>query len=194
MKILSLKSLCALLSLAWLLCQSAGAADGRLEIPEFRALEGKASESVTVTLDAPLLKLATGFLDAQKAEDRAVKEMVDGLTGVYVKSFTFDSDFVYSKTEVETVRKQLSAPGWQRLVEVRSRKEQTHLDVYISMNQGKANGLAIIASEPRELTIVNIVGPIDLEKLHRLEGRLGVPKLQIDVQAGGPKGTDRSSR
>jgi hypothetical protein len=178
------------LSLACLFCQSARAADGRLDIPDFRALEDKASEYVTVTLDAPLLKLATGFLDAQKAEDRAVKEMVEGLTGVYVKSFTFDSDFVYAKADVDRVRKQLTTPGWQRLVEVRSRKEQTDLDVYISMNQGKANGLAIIASEPRELTIVNIVGPVDLEKLHRLEGRLGVPKLQIDVQPGAAKGVD----
>jgi hypothetical protein len=38
-------------------------------------------------------------------------------------------------------------------------------------------GLAVIATEPRQLTIVNIVGAIDLDKLHRLEGRLGVPKL-----------------
>jgi hypothetical protein len=43
-------------------------------------------------------------------------------------------------------------------------------------------GLAIIAAEPREFTIVNIVGSIDLEDLHKLEGKFGVPNL--DIQAG----------
>ena len=44
-----------------------------------------------------------------------------------------------------------------------------------------ALGLAIIASEPREFVIVNIVGSIDLEKLHELEGKFGVPELQIEA-------------
>ena len=41
-------------------------------------------------------------------------------------------------------------------------------------------GLALIASEPRQFTIVNIVGAIDLDKLHKLEGQFGVPKLDLD--------------
>ena len=43
-------------------------------------------------------------------------------------------------------------------------------------------GLAVLAIEPKEFTIVNIVGAIDLERLHRLEGQLGVPKLGIAKQ------------
>jgi len=45
----------------------------------------------------------------------------------------------------------------------------------------QATGLALIASEPRQFTIVNIVGAIDLDKLHKLEGQFGVPKLDIDA-------------
>ena len=45
----------------------------------------------------------------------------------------------------------------------------------------KVQGLAIIASEPREFAIVNIVGSIDLEKLHELEGNFGVPELEIET-------------
>jgi hypothetical protein len=42
-------------------------------------------------------------------------------------------------------------------------------------------------SEPREFTVVNIVGSIDLEKLRRLEGKFGVPKIPLpdDDRAGG---------
>jgi hypothetical protein len=56
------------------------------------------------------------------------------------------------------------------------------VDVFVLLDGGKAKGLAIIAAEPREFTIVNIVGSIDLEDLHKLEGKLGVPNL--DIQAG----------
>jgi hypothetical protein len=48
------------------------------------------------------------------------------------------------------------------------------------VDKNQAVGLAVIASEPRQFTIVNIVGAIDLDKLHKLEGQLGVPKLDID--------------
>ncbi len=56
-------------------------------------------------------------------------------------------------------------------------KDHGNVDIYISIEQGRANGLAIIASEPREFTIVNIVGSIDLQKLHRIEGKFGIPKI-----------------
>jgi hypothetical protein len=45
-------------------------------------------------------------------------------------------------------------------------------------------GLAIISAEPRQLTLVNIIGPIDLEKLSQLQGQLGIPKLDIDFSNG----------
>lgn len=187
MKALAMKSIVALMLLALLPLASARAADARLVLPEFRALEEKASAIVNVNLDAPLLGLATRFLDDGNPDDSAIKELVAGLKGIYVRSYTFDSDFAYPKADIDRIRRQLSTPGWQKIVEVRSRKDQTDVDVYISTDGTKANGLAIIASEPREFTIVNIVGSIDLEKLHRLEGRFGVPELQLQSNAQSDK-------
>jgi Domain of unknown function (DUF4252) len=158
----------------------------KLLLPEFDGLAAKATESVTITLDSTLLGMASKFLDPDNPEDAAAKEVLSGLQGIYVKSFSFDDDFVYPKAEVERVRKQLSAPGWSRLVEVRSRKEQTDVDIYMSVSGSKALGLAIIAIEPREFTIVNIVGSVDLDKLHKLEGKFGVPKLEIERNKPSP--------
>jgi hypothetical protein len=174
-----MKSILALM-LLFLSCELAVAADARLVLPDMRSLEAKATEVVSVTLDAPLLGLAARFLDDSKPEDAAAKQLVAGLKGVYVRSFKFDTDFAYPRADVDALRKQLLAPGWQPLVEVRSLKARTHTDIYISMEGERANGLVIIASEPRELTIVNIVGSIDLQKFHRLEGRFGVPDLQLE--------------
>ena len=180
MKTAMLKTILMLCALTSVLAQPAWAAEPRLRLPDFSGLEDKASETVTITLDSAMLGLAARFLSSDDPNDAAVKELVKGLTGIYVKSFEFESDFVYPKSDVDKLRRQLSAPGWQRLVEVRSRKSSSDVDVYVSMDRDKVNGLAIIASEPRELTIVNIVGSVDLQKLHELEGHFGVPKLQLE--------------
>ena len=156
-----------------------------LNLPDFDALAGKATESVNISLDTSLLGLAAGFLDSSNPDDAATKELIAGLKGIYVRSFTFDKDFAYPAAQVDQVRKQLAAPGWQRLVQTNSTKDRTRVDIYVSVDRGVANGLAIIASEPREFTIVNIVGSIDLAKLHRLEGKFGVPKLDLP-----PEGKD----
>jgi hypothetical protein len=160
-----------------------------LKLPEFEALAAKASESVNVSLDSSLLGLAAGFLDPKDPEDAGAKQLIAGLKGIYVRSYTFDQDVAYPAAEVEALRRQLTAPGWQSLVKVRKEKEHANVDIYISVDQGKANGLAIIVSEPREFTVVNIVGAIDLEKLRQLEGKFGVPKMPLpdaDPSAGAP--------
>jgi hypothetical protein len=164
------------------LCSAASAAEGKLTLPEFGGLADKASEVVTITLDPALLGIAARFLDPNKPEDRAAREAIAGIKGIYVRSYKFDDDFAYPKADVDLVRKQLGAPGWQRLVEVRSRAQQKNVDIYILVEQERANGLAIIASEPREFTIVNIVGSVDMRKLHELEGQFGIPKLELEAK------------
>jgi hypothetical protein len=157
------------------------ASSPRLVLPEFTALAQKATESVTITLDAALLAIAGRFLNGDDPQDAATREILKGLQGIYVRSYTFDKDSAYQQSDIDAVRNQLSAPGWNRLVQTRSRKSQANVDIYIMVVNSQATGLALIASEPRQFTIVNIVGAIDLDKLHKLEGQFGVPKLDVDV-------------
>ena len=154
---------------------------GQLRLPEFAALADKASESVNVTLDANLLGMACRFLNSADAEQAAAKKLCTGLTGIYVRHYTFDSDYSYPKADIEGVRRQLTAPGWSRIVEARSNKENTDVDVFVLIDRGKAQGLSIIASESREFTIVNVVGNIDLDDLHELEGKFSIPNLEIET-------------
>lgn len=151
----------------------------RLTLPDFSALARKATESVTITLDSALLAMAGRFLDGNDPEDAATKDVLKGLQGIYVRSYSFDEDAAYVQADIDEVRNQLSAPGWNRLLETRSRKSHANVDIYIMVANNQPIGLALIASEPRQFTIVNIVGAIDLEKLHKLEGQFGVPKLDL---------------
>ena len=167
-------------SLAW------AAPNPRLVLPEFSALAQKATESVNITLDPSLLAMAGRFLDGNDPQDAATKEVLKGLQGIYVRSYTFDQDAAYRQSDIDAVRNQLSAPAWNRLLETHSRKSHTDVDIFIMLDKNQAIGLALIASEPRQFTIVNIVGAIDLDKLHKLEGQFGIPKLDVDLKTAAP--------
>ena len=164
---LGLIAVCALLPLA----------AQEIKMPaSFDRLAEKASDVVDVTMDASLLQLASKFL-SDKGDDAQVKKLVAGLKGIYVKSFEFDKPGMYDAADVESVRVQLRAPGWSRIVGVTSKKKGENSEVYIKTEGGKIAGLAIISAEPKELVIVSIVGTIDPEQLQELGGHFGVPKL-----------------
>ncbi len=155
----------------------------RLEIKGLDKLADKADEVVDVTLDARMLQFASKFIEKGDPEEAAIKDLLKNLKGVYVKSFTFDKEGKYSSADVEAIRAQLRAPDWSRIVGVRSKREHENAEIYLMGEENNIKGLAIIAAEPKELTVVNIVGPIDLDKLSRLEGHLGMPKLELEKGA-----------
>lgn len=155
----------------------------RLQLNNLEKLSKKAAEVVDVTLDGSMLKLASKFLNEDEDEEAAeVKELVKGLKGIYVKSFEFDKEGEYSEEDVEAIRAQLKGPGWTRIVGVTSKREHENTEVYMMVpGSGETiEGMAIIDAEPKELTVVNIIGSIDLDKLSALEGHMGVPKLELE--------------
>ena len=153
----------------------------RLQIGNLEKFAAKAVETIDVTLDESLLKLASKFLNEKRSPDEAkIKEVVAGLKGVYVKRYVFDKEGEYSGADVEGIRSQLNAPGWSKIVGVRSKKAgSVNVDVYIMYEGSVIKGLAALATEAKALTVVNIVGPIDVEKLSQLEGKFGIPAFEI---------------
>jgi hypothetical protein len=143
--------------------------------------EAAAAESVEVTLDEAMLRLAAKLLPEHDADGKRIKALVGGLRSVYVRVLRFDREGAYDPSDVEAVRAQFRAPGWSRVAEVRSGKAGRNLEVYVSAQGGQVNGLSVIATEPRELIYVNIDGPVDPQALSELEGRLSIPKLEIVV-------------
>ncbi|HEU4522160.1 MAG TPA: DUF4252 domain-containing protein [Thermoanaerobaculia bacterium] len=146
----------------------------------FPGLEERASEMIDVTLDAQMLRLASNFFSSGSADERAVREIVKGLEGIYVRAYEFDKEGAYDRRIVDQVRSQLG-PTWKRVVNVTSRHKE-NVEVYTDVRGDAIRGLVVIASEPRELTIVNIVGPIDLARLSQLEGQFGIPHVTIEVK------------
>ena len=152
----------------------------RLRLDNLDRLQKQATEVVNITLDQSMLQLAAAVLSSNKQNEAQIKELVASLQGIYVKSFEFDQEGAYSSADVQAVRDQLEAPGWSKLIVTESRKEQELLEVHAWRKGAETGGLAILVAEPKELTIVNILGSIDLNKLRALEGQFGIPKLPLE--------------
>jgi len=146
---------------------------------DFPGLEEKANETVDVTIDGELLQMASKFLNRNDPDQRAARDIVSNLQGIYVRSYSFDKEGEYDRGIVTRVRGQLG-PAWKRIVTVKSRtKENVEIYVDVRGDSKIVRGLVIISAEPRELTLVNIVGPVDIEKLSLLEGQFGIPRVSV---------------
>ena len=161
--------------------------------PSLERLAAKAVETVDVTMDPAMLQLASRFLSDKDPDEARVKKLVAGLKGIYVKSFEFDKTGEYLESDIDAVRSQLRAPGWSRVVGVRSRRNGDNAEVFIKSDGDQISGLFVLVAEPRELTIVNILGPLRPEDLRERGGNFGIPKLELGAGAarkGGDKKED----
>jgi hypothetical protein len=169
--------------IVWIALAPLGAQEIKLTAKLDR-LAAKATEVVDVTMDANLLQLASRFLSDKSADESNVKKLVAGLKGLYVKSFEFEKPGEYQDSDLDSLRAQLHAPAWSRIVGVRSRKSGENSEVYVKTEGGKIDGLAILVTEPKELTIVSIEGSIDPDQLSQLGGNFGIPKIDIRKESG----------
>ena len=168
------------LSMLTLLQAAVGAKAQDVKIPvNVERLAAKAVETVNVTVDGAMLQLAGKFLSSSDPDQKQVKTLIDNLKGIYVRSFEFANEGEYTAADVESLRSQLHAPEWSRMVAVTSKKGGDNVDVFLRMVKDKVTGLVVIAAEPKELTFVNIVGPIDLDQLSSLSGQFGIPKVDL---------------
>lgn len=162
-----------------LLCVLPLAAQGPKLTFNLDHLASKAAEKVTITLDGSLLQLGAQFLDKKDPDSAKVKSLVQGLSAIYLRSFEFDSDNAFSSKDYDDIRKQLEAPGWACIISVRTRKEKGEdADICLYQKDGKIGGLALLAVEPRQLTVINILGSITPEQFKDLQGFAGIPHIE----------------
>jgi ABC-type amino acid transport substrate-binding protein len=140
-------------------------------------LTSNASDSFDVSLNTSMLQFAAKFLDGKDPDEAKVKKLIVGIEGIYIKSFEFKKDGAYAPSDLDKVRNQLKPPEWSRIVGVKNNGEGENIEVWARNEKGKVTGVAILASEPRQLTVANLVGQIDLESLADLGGHFGLPNI-----------------
>jgi hypothetical protein len=162
------------------------AQDGHLNLPDFTGLAARASDHTDVSLDGGLVNFAGQFVDDKNPDAAQVHKLMVGIKNIEIHTYKFTTDDAYSKSDVDKIRRQLQAPNWKRLVQTHNNQEREDVDIYMSMDGQATNGLAIIATEPRQLTVINLVGTIDLKGLAKLGGQMGIPN---QVAAAADSGT-----
>jgi len=141
-------------------------------------LASRARNAVDISLNRSTLQLAARFLDGSDPDEARVKKLVAALDGIYIRSFEFKRDGEWSSPDLDAVRAQLKSPEWSRIVGYRGEDEGETAEVYVRTSEQKVTGVVILTAEPREFTVVNIAGPVDLDTLADLSGHFGVPKLE----------------
>jgi|SRR6185436_500582 len=152
----------------------------RIETSQLNGLAAKSSETVDVNLDERMMQLTAKFFSNKDGDAAKVKELINGLKGIYVKSFEFENEGQYSEADLEGIRSQLRNPAWNKVLDVSSKKDGS-VQVYLMQTGNQISGLALLSVDPKEITVVNIVGPVDLEKLTQLEGTFNIPDLDINI-------------
>lgn len=175
LKIIALASFVVLCATATALAQNA-----RIQTTQLDALATKASQTVDINIDERLIQLTARVLGKDPDEVK-IKEIVNGLKGIYVKSFEFEKEGDYSDADLESIRSQLRNTAWSKIVNVLSKKEG-NLEVYLMSTASQISGLAVLASDAKQITVVNIIGDVNLEKLSALEGQFGIPDLGIEAK------------
>jgi len=167
-----MKTRCVALNL--ILAASLLGQGARLNI-QLDPLAAKASGVVNVNLDKNMLQMGGQSLLAGKPGDPDAKQLLEGLEGIYVRVFEFADPGAYTPADLDPIRTQLTGPNWVSFVDIIDRAKGENVAVYAYQEGGKMGGMVVLAAEPKELVLVNIVGPIDFAKLGKLSGHFGIP-------------------
>lgn len=171
----------AILAAAAFGTQAVSGQDARLNFEKLNGLETRARDVVEVNIDGKLLELAKRVTTKVKDENaKKVGEAIGGLKGIYVRVFNFEKENEYNIADIDEIRAQLNAPGWEKLANVRSKRNNQKVDVYTMFTGNVMSGVAVVISSSKSVALVNAIGPIDIEMLVELSGKMNIPKIDIE--------------
>jgi hypothetical protein len=145
--------------------------------PVEKAIAERASDVTEVTLGKNMLAFAAKIMNGKDSDEAETRHLIEGLDGIYVREYEFDKDGQFSADEVEQLRKYFETSEWSPIVKERQRKTGESTDVMVKLVNGESHGMFILDVEPRELTIVLILGPVHMDDLSKLKGIGGLDAL-----------------
>ena len=171
-----------LVLLAFFAATAANAQDAaRLHFENLNGLETRAQDVVEVNIDGKMLDLAKRVMVKVNDEDaKKVGQAISGLKGIYVRVYNFAGENEYNVADVDQIRAQLNAPGWEKLANVRSKKNNQKVDVYTMFAGDVMSGVAVVVSDTKSIAVVNVIGPIDIDMLMEMSGKMNIPKIDIE--------------
>ena len=160
-----------------------------------KELAAHASDVTEVTMNKSMLGFAAKFMNGKNHDDAAVRQLIQGLEGIYIREYEFEKEGQYSQEILEKLRLSFASPEWSTLVKEHDRKHGETTEVLVKLVNGENHGLFVLNSEPRELSIVVILGPIRLEDLGKLKHMGGMGGALSGLSGlSGMQGAPRGNR
>lgn len=123
----------------------------------FLTITTNAQETARINLQS-VDNLVSKAVEFVRKEEKAKS----GRGMVYVRCFEFKQLGEYTETDLQEIRAQLNTPNWSRLMKVEEKDDDpgtTEIFVYGRRAGSEIfGGMTIVSTQPRELTVVNIVG------------------------------------
>ena len=79
-----------------------------------KELAARASDVTEVTLDKNMLGFASKFMNGKDKDEAAVRQLIQGLDGIYVRSYEFDKEGQYSMERSTRCARTLRPPSGRR--------------------------------------------------------------------------------
>jgi hypothetical protein len=162
--------------------------------PVEKAIAERASNVTEVTLGKNMLAFAAKIMNGKNNDDAEARHLIEGLDGIYVRDYEFDKEGEFSAEQVEQLRKYFETSEWSPIVRERERKTGESTDVMVKLVNGETRGMFILDVEPKELTIVLILGPIRMEDLHKLKGVAGLGMMDGIANGVGDAARDANGK
>ena len=159
-----------------------------------KELAARAANVTEVTLGKNMLSFAAKFMNGKDQDEAATRRLIENLDGIYVRDYEFEKEGQYSMDEIEQLRKYFETSEWSPIVRERGRKTGETTDVMVKMVNGETRGMFILNAEPKELSIVLILGPVRMEDLSKLRGIGGLGALGVIDPAPHAKDKDTKEK
>ena len=164
-----------------LLASAASGQNARVQFERLNGIEAKARDVVEVNIEGKILDLAKRVLvKVNDPNAKKIGQAINGLVAIYVRAYNFEKEGEYNMADIDAIRAELSSPGWEHLANVRSKRNDQKLDVYTMFTGKDMSGVAVVLSESKRIAVINVIGPIDIDLLTELGGRMNIPKFEIE--------------
>jgi hypothetical protein len=138
--------------------------------PVEKDLAARASSVDEITLSKNMLAAAAAlFMNSKDKDEAATSQLVERLDGIYVRDYEFAKEGQFSIEQIEQLRKYFETSEWTPIVRDRDHTTGESSDIMVKMVNGKSSGLFILDVEPKEISIVLILGPVGMEELGKLK-------------------------
>ena len=164
---------------------------GYIELGSFQP--SAKGQFVEVNLSPAMLKFAARLGSHDEPE---VAELISNLKHIRVNVIGLDdSNREGTVARIETLRKDLAAQGWTKMVTVREPNGGDNVDIHVKQRSDDViEGLVVTVIDRKgEAVIVNIVGNISADQIGKIANKFDIePLKKIHVKLHGDKPADKA--